>query len=169
MKTHKFMRKPFYIDAVRVSELNIKDVAEWCGGEIQTTDEGTFIEVKVYRPLTPRQSQAFIGDWVLSSGNGFKIYTPKAFDKSFEKVKTLTKAQADEAGIKVPHEKRQKKGAKINFNSKPEIVKEEPKAQPPKPPAPSPMVMNMTKRPVPSKSPEDVAAEQLINEVLKHS
>jgi hypothetical protein len=109
LKTHKFARKPFYVDSVRVSEENIDRVAEWCGGEVQTDEEGKHIKVKVHRPLTDRQTKAYIGDWVLFAGTGFKVYTPKAFDKSFEKVKTLTKAQADEAGITVPHEKRQPK------------------------------------------------------------
>lgn len=108
MKTHKFARKPFYVDAVRVSEANIEEVSKWCGGEIQTDDEGTYIKVRVHRPLTDRQTKAYVGDWVLYAGTGFKVYTPKAFDKSFEKVKTLTKAQADEAGIFPPHEKSQK-------------------------------------------------------------
>lgn len=114
MKTHKFARKPFYVDAVRVSEANIEEVAAWCEGQVQETDdEQIYISVKVHRPLTERQTQAFVGDWVLFAGSGFKVYTPKAFDKSFEKVRTLTKAQADEAGIKVPHEPRQKpKGQK---------------------------------------------------------
>lgn len=106
MKTHKFARKPFYVDAVRVSEDNIEDVAKWCQGEVMTDPaEGRYVKVRVHRPLTDRQTKAFIGDWILCAGTGFKVYTPKAFDKSFEKVKTLTKAQADEAGIKVPHEK----------------------------------------------------------------
>lgn len=113
MKTHKFARKPFYVDAVRVSEANISEVAEWCEGEIESTEDGqAYIKVKVHRPLTERQTQAFIGDWVLFAGTGFKVYVPKAFDKSFEKVKTLTKAQADEAGIKVPHEPRSKPAAR---------------------------------------------------------
>lgn len=107
LKTHKFARKTFYVDAVRVSEENIARVAEWCGGEIQTDEEALrYIKVKVNRPLTDRQAMAYLGDWVLDSGNGFKVYTQKAFDKSFEKVRTLTKAQADEAGIRVPHEPR---------------------------------------------------------------
>lgn len=109
MKTHKFARKPFYVDAVRVSETNMEEVAAWCGGKIVEALEGandaSHIKVEVHRPLTERQTQAFVGDWVLFAGSGFKVYTPKAFDKSFEKVKTLTKEQADAAGIKVPHEK----------------------------------------------------------------
>lgn len=112
MKTHKFARKPFYVDAVRVSEENIEEVAAWCQGEILTevvegdpqTKGQKYIKVRVHRPLTDRQTKAFVGDWVLYAGTGFKVYTPKAFDKSFEKVRTLTKAQADEAGIRVPRE-----------------------------------------------------------------
>lgn len=110
LKTHKFARKPFYVDAVRVSEDNMEAVAEWSDGKIKVSEEGEtkgqkFIKIKTYRPISERQTQAFVGDWVLWAGTGFKIYTPAAFDKTFEKVKTLTKAQADEAGIKVPHEK----------------------------------------------------------------
>lgn len=112
MKTHKFARKPFYVDAVRVSDANIEEVAQWCGGKIVTEHaDGKHISVEVHRPINERQTQAFVGDWVLFAGSGYKVYTPKAFDKSFEKVKTLTKAQADEAGIKVPHEPRSKKRA----------------------------------------------------------
>lgn len=110
MKTHKFARKPFYVDAVRVSETNIEEVAQWCEGEIKTDSQGLrYIHVtNVHRPLNDKQTQAYLGDWVLLYGSGFKVYIPKAFDKSFEKVKTLTKAQADEAGIKVPHEPKRK-------------------------------------------------------------
>jgi hypothetical protein len=110
MKTHKFARKPFYVDAVRISEANIEEVAQWCEGSVELTEDGQkHVKVKVHRPLTDRQTQAFVGDWVLFAGTGFKVYTPKAFDKSFEKVKTLTKAQADLAGIKVPHEPKKPK------------------------------------------------------------
>jgi hypothetical protein len=108
LKTHKFARKPFYVDAVRVSENNIEEVAEWCKGEV--VNNGTdpiHIRVEVNRPLNERQTQAFVGDWVLFAGTGFKVYMPKAFDRSFEKVKHLSKEQADIAGIKPPHEKSQ--------------------------------------------------------------
>lgn len=107
MKTHKFARKTFYVDAVRVSEANIEEVATWCNGTIEQDETGhTFLKVEVLRPLTERQEQAYIGDWVLGADRGFKVYTPKAFEKQFEKVKYLSKDQADAAGIKPPHEPR---------------------------------------------------------------
>lgn len=158
LKTHKFARKPFYVDAVRVSEANIEEVAEWCEGEIQENSDGRYISVKVHRPLTERQTQAFLGDWVLFAGSGFKVYTPKAFDKSFEKVKTLTKAQADAAGIKVPHEPKQ------------------PKKPVPTPPSKRQAVTNVgtaireaQAAKEAEEKPEPDEAEKLIQEVLRHS
>lgn len=177
MKTHKFARKPFYVDAVRVSESNMEEVAKWCDGKIETNDDGTHIKVEVYRPFSDRQTQAYVGDWVLFAGSGFKVYTSKAFDKQFEKVKTLTKQQADEAGIKPPHEPRQPKKA-IKFEEK-----RRPKPAPPKNPV-LPPNFNMErdneaiaeeKDPVIHRGPvihntqnesKQVAADKLIEEVL---
>lgn len=93
LKTEKFVRKPFYIDAVQVSDENISEVAEWCQGEIRTTAANNqdgideeYVKVRVHRPLNERQTKAFIGDWVLYAGAGFKVYTSKAFKNSFDLV-----------------------------------------------------------------------------------
>lgn len=92
IETNKFARRPFYVDAVQVTEDNLNDVATWCQGDVRTTDmpEGAavenYVKVRVHRPLTERQTKAFIGDWVLYAGTGFKVYTTKAFEKSFEEV-----------------------------------------------------------------------------------
>ena len=106
MKIHKFVRKPFYVDAVRVNQHNIEDVAKWCGGTIINKPDGRFAHIKVdtFRPSNERQTQAHIGNWVLRTPDGYKVYTTKAFDFTFEKVRTLTKEQADKAGVKVPIE-----------------------------------------------------------------
>jgi hypothetical protein len=89
----KFARKPFYIDAVQVTDKNMKLVAEWCQGEVRVTKRGNkdgideeYVKVRVHRPLNERQTQAFIGDWVLYAGSGYKVYTNKAFANSFEVV-----------------------------------------------------------------------------------
>jgi len=106
MKTVKYARKPIYVDVVQVTAESMEEVAEWCKGLIQTNADGEyFVKVKVHRPRSNRQTEAFVGDYILYSNTGFKVYTPKAFKKSFEKVHKLTKAQADEAGIRPPIEK----------------------------------------------------------------
>lgn len=84
-----YVRKPFFVDAVQVTEENLNDVAVWCGGKlISLQKEGVpprkFVKVKVKRPLNSRQTHAFVGDWVLSAGTGFKVYTDEAFHKNFE-------------------------------------------------------------------------------------
>jgi hypothetical protein len=91
-----YVRKPFRVKAVEVTEDNFNEVAQWCNGEILVAGEedGTksgqqFIKVQVKRPLSERQTRAYVGDWVLSALQGpasFKVYTPKAFEDSFDKV-----------------------------------------------------------------------------------
>lgn len=91
----KYVRKPFAVDAVEVTEDNMHDVAKWCGGRVRTDTRSwgnrkgqKFIKVRVANPLNERQTMAYIGDWVLSSNtgpNGYKVYTPRAFVESFEK------------------------------------------------------------------------------------
>ena len=79
-----YIRKPFEVEAVEVTEENIEAVKEWCQGNLQTEENGKrFIKVRVARALNERQTKAYPGDWVLYAGTGFKVYTPKAFLKTF--------------------------------------------------------------------------------------
>lgn len=87
VQTQKFVRKTFEIEAVQVTEDNLNEVATWCNGEVKTALNGqgkTFIEVNVKNPMTDRQKQAFVGDWVLYNKSGYKVYTNRAFTGTFE-------------------------------------------------------------------------------------
>lgn len=82
----KFTQKPFYVDAVQVTADNMAAVAEWCDGKVCTPempDEAPYVKVSVIRPTHLRQTQAFERDWVLRTESGFKVYNPKAFNRSF--------------------------------------------------------------------------------------
>lgn len=80
----EYVRRPFEVQVVQVTEENLQAVADWCQGEVRSTAEGnTFIKVKVYRPASSRQTRAFPGDWVLYSGKAYKVYNTEAFNKSF--------------------------------------------------------------------------------------
>lgn len=103
LKIEQFVRKPFVVDAVKVNPENLEDVANWCQGEVRVSEEqGTqekYVKVRVHRPMTERQTMAFPGDLVLYAGTGFKVYTPKAFEKSFEPAtenQKVARAEADE-------------------------------------------------------------------------
>jgi len=80
-----YVRKPFAVEAAQVTEENFLDVALWCGGEVREAGEKQYIKVPVKRPMNDRQTRANVGDWVLSSGDGFKVYSKSAFYGSFEK------------------------------------------------------------------------------------
>lgn len=86
LKTDKFARKPFYVDAIQVTGENMEAVAEWCQGNVVKAEppKASYIKVRVHRPMTPRQTQAFVGDWVLYAGTGFKVYNDRAFRNHFE-------------------------------------------------------------------------------------
>lgn len=90
--TTKFIRKPLYVAAVRVTGANFDEVADWCQGEVQQDEvpgQGTgkkFIRVRVHNPKNPRQTKAFVGDWLLYTERGYKVYTNKAFHASFNEA-----------------------------------------------------------------------------------
>lgn len=97
METQKYQRRPIYVQAVRVTEENFTEVAQWCQGGINmkhgTTldnlrqDKTKFIKVRVINPQRVRQTKAYVGDWVLySEYNGYKVYTNGAFENSFMPV-----------------------------------------------------------------------------------
>lgn len=92
IETQKYIRKPLYVDAVRVTAANFEEIAAWCNGEIMQEEvpgKGTskrFIKVEVQHPKNPRQTKAMVGDWLLATEKGFKVYTNKAFEFAFDPV-----------------------------------------------------------------------------------
>lgn len=83
-----YMRKPFYVSAFQVTEENLESLSEEHGLDIRTAAKtgARYLKVKVLRPLNDRQTKAFVGDWLLVSENGYKVYTQAAFEKNFIRV-----------------------------------------------------------------------------------
>ncbi|UVK59357.1 hypothetical protein SEA_PHEROBRINE_74 [Gordonia phage Pherobrine] len=97
LETQMFQRKPFEVEAVQITEENFEKVAAWCSGSIVTVQEKSsfvdregpvkrHIQVPVARPLNKRQSEAYVGDWLLFASKGFKVYANRPFLKNFETV-----------------------------------------------------------------------------------
>lgn len=94
--TTKYIRKPLYVDAVRITNANFEEIAEWCEGEIQrhvVQGKGAtgkkYIRIQVTNPKNPRQTRAYVGDWILYTERGYKVYTNTAFVESFDEVGTV--------------------------------------------------------------------------------
>jgi hypothetical protein len=88
LNIEQYVRKPFYVEAVVVTAENMAEVAKWCGGEVLTEKQGRrtvkYIKVPVARPMSEKQTKAFLKDRVLKADTGFKVYTEDAFNKCFD-------------------------------------------------------------------------------------
>lgn len=91
----RYVRKPFVVDAIQVTEDNFKELAAWCQGSIRNNSGAPYdgvvnprdqhIHVRVHNPRSGRQTQAFLGDWILYTDlGGYKVYNTKAFLGSFD-------------------------------------------------------------------------------------
>lgn len=83
-------RKSFDAVTVRVTPLNIEEVAKWCGGTIQHDGEKEgnysrdYIKVPVASPFNKRQTEAHVGDWVVQQRRSFKSFQNQAARAIFE-------------------------------------------------------------------------------------
>jgi len=85
LQISRYVRKPFIVEAVQVSEENMYEVADWCKGEIKQAPDGSrYIKVGVTHPLNERQTMAFVNNWVLMAETGYKVFTNKPFVNSYE-------------------------------------------------------------------------------------
>lgn len=85
--TKKYIRKPLYVDAVRVTKQNFDEMVSWCQGKVEEESGKQFIRVRVNFAKIPRQTQAFVGDWILwTETGGYKVYTNRAFEAQFDPV-----------------------------------------------------------------------------------
>jgi hypothetical protein len=87
VETTSYTRRPFNVEAVQVTETNMGEVAKWCLGNIREEDVNgvptKYIHVRVLRALNTRQTQAFVGDWILYAGCSYKCYKNSAFHAAF--------------------------------------------------------------------------------------
>jgi len=80
----RYTHVPLFVQAVQVTPENIFEIAGWCDGTVKTDSDGkTYIMVATIRPLRERQTQAYVGDWVLKTDVGLKVYTNTAFKRGF--------------------------------------------------------------------------------------
>lgn len=87
MKATRFMRQPFIVTGYQVHEEDMDAIAKWCQGHVIRNTERPFIRVPVDRPTNRKQTEAYLGTWVLlfnqRGENSFKVYTPEWLEKNF--------------------------------------------------------------------------------------
>lgn len=86
----RFMRKPFIVTGYKVTEEDMDAIARWCEGHVIRDTERPFVRVPVDRPTNKKQTEAYIGTWVLLSTErpekSFKVYTQTWLNKNFIEV-----------------------------------------------------------------------------------
>jgi hypothetical protein len=95
MEIGLYARKPLNVQAIQIDADNMEAVAAWCGGKVLShppKKEGQapkkFVRVDVLNPLSKKQTRAYVGDWILKSNQGFKIWSNSAFMKGFTHIFT---------------------------------------------------------------------------------
>lgn len=96
LQTEKYIRQARPVDAVKVTDENIKDVAAWCNG-LHIPKPGLagagenfdqdYVYIASSHPNSTAQTRAFPGDWIIREDfRRFRIITNKQFKNSYERV-----------------------------------------------------------------------------------
>lgn len=80
MEFTTFIRKPFVVQAIEITEKNINEVAEFIG-TVRTKGDLTYIALD--RRIVPNVSRAYIGWFLTILGDNYRCYAPKVFNDQF--------------------------------------------------------------------------------------
>lgn len=79
-----FARKPFFVEAVEITPMNMETIAAYIGTVQETPDGTKYIEVD--SALVPNVSRAYLGHYVTRMGDYIRCYSPRVFKDQFVKV-----------------------------------------------------------------------------------
>lgn len=77
--TH-YIRRPFEVDAVEITEDNMAEIAKLVG-EIKTKDGVTFIQLD--RRVIPNVTRALVGWYLTKLDANYRCYSPNIFHEQF--------------------------------------------------------------------------------------
>jgi hypothetical protein len=80
MEFTKYVRRPFTVEAVIITEENMEEIAKLVG-DIRTEEGTTFIRLD--RRIVPNINRAFAGWYLTKLGDNYRCYSPKVFLEQF--------------------------------------------------------------------------------------
>jgi len=83
MEFKKYVRRPFTVEALIITEENMEEIAKLVG-EVRTEDDVTFIWLD--RRVVPTVGRAYVGWYFTRLGDNYRCYSPKAFLGQFNLV-----------------------------------------------------------------------------------
>lgn len=88
MDFKRFIRTPFQVQAVQITEENIEEIAQHIGLDktVQTRDKGLKSETRYIvldKRIVPIVSKAYVGWWVTQMDENIRCYAPEIFAAQF--------------------------------------------------------------------------------------
>lgn len=87
MEFSSFVRRPFTIEAIQITEENISDMAEFIGTLRQKEDGTPYIQVD--RKLVPSIPQVYPGFWMTKMDNNIRCYSNRTFMSQFVETSSV--------------------------------------------------------------------------------
>lgn len=81
LEYNTFVRKPFVVEAVEVTEENIEGIAEKVG-QVETKADGTKY-IAVDRRIVPNIYRVYPGFFMTKLGDNYRCYSKRIFDEQF--------------------------------------------------------------------------------------
>lgn len=99
-----FVRKPFVVEAVEITEDNIEEIATYVGTIMKKEDGSPYIQVD--RRLIPNILTVYPGFWLTRMGGNTRCYSPRVFNEQFVEMdnykKELVEGLNGEGSTSVP-------------------------------------------------------------------
>ena len=83
LQFEKYVRAPFVVEVVEITEDNIEQIAPYVG-EIREKDDGEKYIV-VDKRLVPTMNKVFVGFFMTRMGENIRCYAPRVFHQQFVK------------------------------------------------------------------------------------
>jgi hypothetical protein len=80
MEFNEFVRRPFKVEATRITEENIEEIAKMIG-EVKTKGNEKFILLD--KRIVPSMNRAYVGWWVTRFNDNLRCYSNKIFTEQF--------------------------------------------------------------------------------------
>lgn len=92
MEFTQHVRKPFFVEAIKITNENIAELAEFIGTLEQKPNGKPYIQVGYVKvkgrrvPMVPNVFQVTPGYWMTKMGNNIRCYAGHVFEKEFTEV-----------------------------------------------------------------------------------
>lgn len=98
MKFNKYVRNPYVVEAIQITESNIDELNKLIGfGEVCEEEDGRAY-ILVDKRLVPHINKAYVGWWVTKIENKFHCYAENVFENQFVEYGDRVSFSFDENG-----------------------------------------------------------------------